>query len=351
MIQRIVNNFYLRNLFILLVFISPDLLQDLVIPGRLNVTYIFNDIGSLVIFFCFFVFHNRILYEKLLRRKKYIFYTLSLTISLFICRELSSYLFWIISRPPGETEYVIRELKMYGLVFWMFVYWADMVYVFMAFGIYLAFSNFKEKERLLHIEHEKKELELKHLKAQFNPHFIFNALNNIYSHSLKKNNNTSELLLKLSDLIRFIVINAKKDGVSLDEEILFIENYLAFEKERLGKRCSINFSKSVLHHHQIAPFVFFTFIENAFKHGTRSMQHSSVDISLSTSTGGLHFRVENSIYKSHSGSSTGIGIANATKQLDMLYPGRHSLIISESDGQYIVTLDIKTSVHEMSYSR
>lgn len=338
-LQRILNNFYLRNLAAWFIYISPDLLQDLADIKRLGGMYIFKDISGLTAFFIFFVFHSRVLYEKLFLQKKYISYAIAFLVTIFIWRESTSYLIWLASKPPTETVYHIVELKDYNWLFWLFIYWADVVYIGIALGVYLAFKYYKERTRLLQIENMQKEMELKQLNEQLNPHFLFNALNNIYSHILKNSGNGKELVLKLGELMRYVVDSSKKRTVSLTEEIAFIENYIAFEQERLGKRCDIHYTKSISAEMSIVPLILFSFIENAFKHGTASMQKSDIYISISTSPGALHMTVSNPVFTNEQ-HSTKTGLENVKKRLSLLYPDAYHLDIQQDEKTYTVKLDI-----------
>lgn len=341
MIRRIVENFYLRNLAAMLVFVSPDVFQSLAMLSKIGWSGAFDRIASHVFFFCYFVFHNRILYEKLLEKKKYALYAVSFLLTMIAWREGTSYLMWLLTKPASEKVYQFRELKEYNWAFWIFIYWANVVYDYIALGVYLAFRYFKSREALLEIENRKKELELKQLKEQLNPHFLFNALNNIYSYSIEESKKTDELLLKLSDLLRFTLQKSAADQIPLDEEIAFIENYIAFEQERLGKRCTISFVKRMNEGHTVAPFVFFTFVENAFKHSTNKIGASEIAISLVAEKNAISFTVTNTIAPAAAGASTGLGLENAKRRLNILYPNRHKLDTGPFDGVYTVSLQLQ----------
>ena len=341
MIQRIVNNFYLRNLCILLVYISPSLLQDMADIKQRGVMFAAENLLGHVALFIFFIFHSRILYEKLIRNKKYLRYGIAVILSLFIWRESTNYFIWLAFKPATETTYQIYELKNYNWAFFLFCYWADFVYSWFALGVYLAFKYFMERARLLEIENVQKELELKQLNAQLNPHFLFNALNNIYSHALPESGNSKELILKLSELMRYILDSSKKKTVPLTEELGFIEHYIAFEEERLGKRCKTNYSNnSTTTRFNIVPLILFNFIENAFKHGTASINRSEICIDISANERSLKLTISNPIFN-NGNQSTKIGLDNAQRRLALLYPGTHTLNISQDENIYNVSLEIQ----------
>lgn len=210
LIRRIANNFYLRNIVILVLFMSPHVLQSIGKHG-FQVTDILHNIMSYTAFYLYFVFHSTVLYEKLLAKKKYISYLLAFLATMFIWREGTSYIEWLALKPPGETVYHIRELQLWNATVWVFTYWADVIDIYIALGVYLAFKYFRERTRLLEIENLQKEMELKQLNEQLNPHFLFNALNNIYSHQLRYNTDAKELILKLSELMRYVLDSSKKN--------------------------------------------------------------------------------------------------------------------------------------------
>lgn len=344
MIQRIINNFYLRNLAVLFLFISPDILQDVADIKRLGLPYLVRDISGLTAFYVFFVFHNHILYEKIFLRKKYLLYALTFLITIFCWRESTSYLIWLVTKPPSETVYHIVELKDYNWIFWVFIYWADIIYIYISLGVYLAFKYFKERTLILQAENMQKELELKQLNEQLNPHFLFNALNNIYSHLLHEPGNGKELILKLSELMRYVLDSSKKVTVPLADELKFIENYIAFEIERLGERCNVDYRKEITTiRFNIVPLILFNFIENAFKHGTTSINRSNVSISIHADDGSLHLFIENTIF-SNQNQSTNTGLNNAKRRLELLYPEKYILDIIQVNGKYTVCIEINNAV-------
>lgn len=222
----------------------------------------------------------------------------------------------------------------------MFIYWADIIYIYISLGVYLAFKYFKERTLILQAENMQKELELKQLNEQLNPHFLFNALNNIYSHLLHESDNGKELILKLSELMRYVLDSSKKLTVSLADEIRFIENYIAFEKERLGGRCNVDCRIEVTStRFNIVPLILFNFIENAFKHGTTSIKRSDISISIRADDSSLNLFIENTIFN-YQHQSTNTGLDNAKRRLELLYPEKYKLDIIEDNGKYTVRVEI-----------
>ncbi|QHI35155.1 Sensor histidine kinase YehU [Kordia antarctica] len=198
-----------------------------------------------------------------------------------------------------------------------------------------------EKEKL------QKEMELTYLKEQVNPHFLFNSLNSIYSLSREQSPETPDLVMQLSELMRYQLESSKKEFVLLKEEIEFVENYLLLEEKRLSKRCTVEFLiKGDLSGLMIAPMLLIPFVENAVKHGAQSTnEQSTIDISVSIKNNTLHFCVVNS--KPHKVSSLkriGLGLENVRRRLNLLYPNSHILKIADKEKKYHVNLSIDLAV-------
>ncbi|WP_344927956.1 sensor histidine kinase [Aquimarina addita] len=193
---------------------------------------------------------------------------------------------------------------------------------------------------------QEKEAELKLLKAQLNPHFLFNTLNNLYGLSVVKSDKLPDLMLKLSDLLRYSLYDTKEVLVPLEKEIKYLENYISLEKIRLEEKTNIQFTKSGnLSSKNIAPMLLIVFVENAFKHlGTLKDGNSKVIISLQEIDNTIRFRCSNTIEKLEpkdeilERGKTGIGLQNAKKRLLLIYPDKHQLSIEENENHFTVQL-------------
>ncbi|OSY89343.1 hypothetical protein WH52_01525 [Tenacibaculum holothuriorum] len=194
-----------------------------------------------------------------------------------------------------------------------------------------------EKEKL------QKETELKYLKEQVNPHFLFNSLNSIYALSRQASPETPELVMQLSELMRYQLESSKKDIVLLKEELEFIENYLLLEERRLSNRCHIEFLiKGELRGLKIAPMLLIPFVENAIKHGAQSTnQQSTIDITVTINSDSLHFTAINSKPRVLQESKReGLGLENVKRRLNLLYPNEYVLNITNLEEEYKVNLSI-----------
>ncbi|MEO7176283.1 MAG: histidine kinase [Saprospiraceae bacterium] len=190
--------------------------------------------------------------------------------------------------------------------------------------------------------------ELNFLKTQINPHFLFNTLNALYALTLKKSEMAPEVVLKLSEMMRYMLYECNEKQVPLYKEVNYIQNYLDLEKLRQQKDNHIDFEiDGNIEDIQIAPLILITFIENSFKHGLKSqLKPGFVHITLHVIADFIHFEVENSKpdvlpNPGEHRVSGGIGLANVRRRLDLLYPNAYQLDYSQMPDRYKVTLSIK----------
>jgi LytS/YehU family sensor histidine kinase len=197
--------------------------------------------------------------------------------------------------------------------------------------------------RMKDVEKQKIEAELKALKAQVNPHFFFNTLNSLYSLSLDKSEKAPELILKLSDLMRFVIYESRDDVVSMEKQLDFMKSYVYLEQLRTDESLRIRFEvKGENLQNKVAPLLFIAFIENAFKHVSKTNQKPYIDILFNLERPNrVIFEIENSREAiPENPRSGGVGLLNVKKRLELLYPGKHRLNIIESENQYRVELMI-----------
>ena len=188
--------------------------------------------------------------------------------------------------------------------------------------------------------------ELKFLKSQINPHFLFNTLNNLYALTLKKSDLAPEIVLKLSEMMRYMLYECNERMVPLSKEVNYIKNYLELEKLRQGKKFDIKFDlEGEIEHQKIAPLMFIPFLENSFKHGLNNqISEGFVDIKLKIFDHSVEVDIENSkspTLPSPSGKkSGGIGLVNVRRRLDLLYPDNYNLDIKNNPNTYHVNLKL-----------
>ena len=196
------------------------------------------------------------------------------------------------------------------------------------------------EQRALKAEADKANAELSFLKAQINPHFLFNTLNNIYSLATVKSENTAESILKLSNIMRYVTDDIREEYVPLENEVAFISDYIDLQRLRLGDKMEVGFLVSgKISGKKIAPLMLMTFIENVFKYGISKHEPSAIDIQLTATSDMIRFFCQNKLYPApRQAESTGIGIDNTKQRLQHLYPGKHELTIKTDNEKYTVLL-------------
>ncbi|WP_109831952.1 sensor histidine kinase [Reichenbachiella versicolor] len=267
--------------------------------------------------------------------------TVYILISLFVILAITSVYMLIemeylphpkrmLKKPRGMTFHFIR-LFMMNIVAYLFGTF---------FVMYRRNRNLEERGKEL--VKEKLETELKLLKAQIDPHFIFNALNNIYSLTYMKADNAPESVLKLSEMLRYVFYDCSKDKVPLASEYKYIENFSAFQKMKSDHDQNIvcKFSEGI-GQVQVAPMLFIPFIENAFKYSRiEEDEDAFVEITLEVNDNRLNFLSVNSIPSNRAQAGSGMGIKNVQHRLGIIYPNKYSLSNSEKQNTYLVALTI-----------
>ncbi|MFT3703847.1 MAG: sensor histidine kinase [Agriterribacter sp.] len=190
-------------------------------------------------------------------------------------------------------------------------------------------------------ELEKVKAELSYLKLQINPHFLFNTLNNIYSLASVQSTQTSPAVMKLSEIMRYVIYDAQADYVPLDKEIEYIRNYIELQKMRSNDKLLLTFDTSGdIAEPKIAPLILLSFIENAFKYGISNHEKSNININIAVSDGTLQMMVSNTIFnRPGSNQLNSIGIPNSSRRLELLYPNKHALKMNRLEN--IFTVDLK----------
>lgn len=192
------------------------------------------------------------------------------------------------------------------------------------------------------IERERLESELKMLKFQVNPHFLFNTLNNIHTLVYKKSERAPEAILKLSSLMRYMLYETDGNRVSLAKELEYLQNFVELQKLRLAGNQQVAFIvEGDPNGYEIAPLLLVSFIENAFKHGARASQDTLIEIVITIANGTLTFSCTNDFWdNSKSEVNSGIGQANVKKRLELMYRGRYQLSVNTTNDKYSVNLTL-----------
>jgi two-component system, LytTR family, sensor kinase len=295
--------------------------------------------GITVVILIAVFYPHKWLIDNFLKKKKYVQYAFGLLL--------------LISLSTAIFTALLKPIEVYKGGFWgasinllLFIFFSTAIsYGYK--GIWLQIQVEKAKRNQV-------EAELKLLQSQVNPHFLFNTLNNIYAQNLINHEEANEMILQLSDLMRYQTQSASKNEVSLDEEIEFLENYIAVEKKRLTDKTSVSFVVDIPENItlMLPPMLFIPFVENAFKHGIGTVTQSVmaqdalkgvnvIDIHLHVADNHLVFDIKNTIpTRKQAIKSTKTGLENIKKRLDLLYPDRHNLDVIMENQMYHVLLKI-----------
>jgi len=206
-------------------------------------------------------------------------------------------------------------------------------------------NNAALEAKILEAQLKLKEQELKYLKMQIHPHFLFNTLNTMYGLALKKAEQTPDMILKLSNLLDYLLYETEKPLVPISEEIEHIKDYIALEKMRFNDTLHVTMDvKLASENRTIAPMLLLPFVENSFKHGSIKNGVLEIYIEIKATLEVVHFKIKNS--NSHpTAAQGGIGLENIKKRLELLYPDKHKLAIATNDDDFVVNLELKTTHH------
>ncbi|HAS45740.1 MAG TPA: hypothetical protein DCS93_34980 [Microscillaceae bacterium] len=272
------------------------------------------------------VYTNFYLKKQLFENRHYLYYFISL---ILIILATATFVRWLpIFAPIAKTSFQ-QELINFTVLH------------LLAIGLQYLKRGIVGQYQLQELKAKNAEMELSALKSQVNPHFLFNTLNNIYSISQLEPQKGIEMILELSEVMRYHLSFSRQKQVTLEEEMQLIESYLALERIRFEDNLSLRTDfQQIDHGLHIAPLILLTFIENAFKHGTHPVNPCFIHMSLKTDQNTLLFTIENSIIHDQSNLSTLVGLENTQRRLTLLYPNRHQLSITNTNNTYSLKLTL-----------
>jgi len=322
---------------------------------------VFTVTRTLTVQFCYLLFvaanyYAQLYYAipKLLYRKKYIafavFLPAAITLSALLRTPLAIWLQTHVFRPGSVSPpfaAVFRD-SFLNILIW----------VMCLVAIRLVFEKIWFRQYLEFMEKEKTRNELDFLKAQFNPHFLFNSINSIYGHIDRKNGKARTMLLSFSEMLRYQLYECNVDNIVIDKEIQYLRNYIALQQERKEEnlRVFLDIPEDV-RGFMIAPLLLISFVENAFKYvSSHEDRENTVSVSLQKKDGQLIFRCFNTseeVVVRTDMERSGIGIANTRRRLDLQYPDKHQLQITDRGTSFEVLLHLNIEAHvvESRYSR
>ncbi len=285
-----------------------------------------------------------ILVMRILLKKKYLLFTFSFVFSILVFSILQRMVYYEITFPLYYKDFLKYP------IFYMPAMLKGIINLYTVSIALLSIKFLKQwyenQSIKQELEMEKAQAELKLLKAQIHPHFLFNTLNNLYALTLKKSDLAPQVVLKLSHLLNYILYECNVRYVSLDKEIEMLKNYIELEKIRYGERLKIEFDiEGSLVGKSIAPLLLLPFVENSFKHGiSGSLENPWIHIILQINEKELIFQIENTKEKNNKAVHSyqeGIGLKNVKRRLELLHTGNYELTIEDKENTFFVLLSVK----------
>jgi hypothetical protein len=320
--------------------------------------HVFTVTRTLTVQFCYLLFvvanyYIQVYYciPRLLHRKRYLLFAmvlpLSIAVSALVRTPLAIWLQVHVFLPGGpapDAGVVFRE-SFLNIFIW----------VVLAVAVQQVIEKISFRQHLDSMERQRIRRELEFLKAQFNPHFLFNSINSIYGHIDRRNGKARDMLLSFSEMLRYQLYECNVDKIAIERELQYIRHYVALQQERKDGSLQVRLDiPENIGGFTIAPLLLITFVENAFKHvGSDEGEANEVRLSFRKQLDELVFRAFNTKDAGMVvGVKGGIGIANARRRLDLQYPGKHRLSITDGDRSYevVLHLNIKAHVTESHYS-
>ncbi|MEE1944738.1 histidine kinase [Pedobacter sp. KR3-3] len=278
--------------------------------------------------YLFFFINNRYLVAKVLKQQGLTSYILSLLTTVVILYPIIAQLllFLPINKIFGRDIFSPNPFDLENA-------FSVIGIMILSLPIVLSLQWGKQNNQIISLEKEKSQAELDLLKQQLNPHFFFNTLNNLYALSLQKSDKTPESILQLAELMRYTIYKGQEKQVSLADELKYMEDYIQLQQIRLKKPLDLKFEVEISDDKQtIAPLMLIILIENAFKHGIEPAEEASfLRLKLSCQQKKLYFCCENSFEDNGPEKTSGIGLQNLVKRLELLYPDQHRLAISQDN--------------------
>jgi len=328
----------------------------------LLIYYTFITINGLIFYINYLFLVPKFFFQK--KKFKYYLSTLILLIFFYFVSDISNGLiFSYISensnpeqfkRPPDEGRRpmpprrgIIGAVNPFREAHIMSYASSSLFIIFFSLGLRVLERQTKIEKMQEQLEKEKLNSELALLKNQISPHFFFNTLNNIYSLIGINPDDSQKAVLRLSKLMRYLLYDSEQVDTKLNQEIDFMSNYIDLMKLRMSDKVTLSVSFPDKYEDlAMPPLLFIPFIENAFKHGVSYRSKSYIDIKLETEKNTIIFTCKNSIARKSDNidkNITGIGLENVKRRLNLLFPGKHELVINKDENEFLVFLKIKTA--------
>jgi len=241
-------------------------------------------------------------------------------------------------------QYVLMQTKGYVLGFWPYfsrTIFTSLIFLFLSAVLKFTIDWFLNERIQRDLENQRLSAELAFLKSQINPHFLFNSLNSIYSLAYQRSETTPEAILKLSEIMRYMLYECNDNKVALDKELQYLHNYIDLQRIRFADKAYIDFKVTgKVGDQQIVPLLLIAFIENAFKHGVANNPLTPIRLLIEIDESHLHFQIKNRKHTNNRDASGGIGLNNVKRRLNLLYPQKYNLEIQDETDAYTVELSL-----------
>jgi sensor histidine kinase YesM len=288
------------------------------------------------------VINTYILVPKLLQKGKYLTFTLAfIGISVLLWQCYVHYFELVLDVIFPDYFFISYQSNLQAITKFILVLVVSML--LRIFESWLYFNA--DQNKYLQTENQRIQIQLSHLRAQINPHFLFNSLNVIYALAIEKKEETPDAIVQLSDVLRYIIYDADSDRIKLKEEITLLKNYIAFQKFRTHGLEEVTFNIQVENEDfEIYPMLLLPLVENAFKHGMKkNIENAFIKISLTQESTKFRFQIVNHNNSSQQKSDleySGVGLENIQRNLEIVYPESHQFKIEETPEIFTVSLNI-----------
>ncbi len=327
------------SFIVLLYFFSQD---DA--PSKIDYIYTASFIATIIIPVCINLY---LLIPNFLKKEKYLLFCFLFILNLVLFTQLNNWFFNSLIDALFSDYY--------------FISYHSNVKIFFIFSIFLVattliklsedwlYLNQLENETLK-LEKEHIETQLSSLKAQINPHFLFNSLNVLYALALKDSKKTTDAIVQLSDILRYVLYHSNTQKITFKKEIDLLYKYLDFQKFRYNEKATVQIELNIdTDDFDIYPMLLLPLVENSFKHGIKGdTEKTFINIRLYKTKNEFHFFIENNLsdeIKNETKKYSGLGLKNIQQNLDLIYPGQHSFIVSNTATTFQVSLKIKINEH------
>jgi two-component system LytT family sensor kinase len=275
---------------------------------------------------------------RFLDKKRYGFYAIALVIAI-IAFGLAKYGVAVIFK-----QFVLVDYKKHAVSFGTFFLrsvFTSLFYLFLSTVLKFTIDWFLNERIQRDLENQRLSAELAFLKSQINPHFLFNSLNSIYSLAYQRSETTPEAILKLSEIMRYMLYECNDNKVDLAKELQYLQNYIDLQKIRFSNKAYIDFNvEGVIQSQVIVPLLLIAFIENAFKHGVANDPLTPIRLLIDVDEAHLHFYIQNKKHTNNRDAAGGIGLNNVKRRLNLLYPNKYNLDIRDETNTYTVELSL-----------